>query len=75
MDKILFCFTDLQIIASRTGGRTVAYGKPSFKDHYDNFIGGNWVAPVDGEYFDNHSPIIDPFLHNHKKNTHTKLKT
>ncbi|MER2164062.1 MAG: aldehyde dehydrogenase, partial [Psychrobacter alimentarius] len=24
---------------------------------YDNFINGEWVAPVDGEYFDNPSPI------------------
>ncbi|GLB52358.1 aldehyde dehydrogenase [Neptunitalea chrysea] len=29
----------------------------SFKEHYDNFIGGQWVAPVKGEYFDNTSPI------------------
>jgi aldehyde dehydrogenase len=25
--------------------------------YYDNFIGGTWVAPVDGRYFDNISPI------------------
>ena len=24
---------------------------------YDNFIGGDWVAPVDGQYFDNISPV------------------
>ncbi|HVZ00618.1 MAG TPA: aldehyde dehydrogenase [Dongiaceae bacterium] len=24
---------------------------------YDNFIGGDWVKPVDGKYFDNISPI------------------
>jgi aldehyde dehydrogenase len=24
---------------------------------YDNFIGGKWVAPLDGEYFDNVSPV------------------
>lgn len=29
----------------------------NFKEHYDNFIGGEWVAPVGGEYFDNTSPI------------------
>jgi len=28
-----------------------------FKDTYDNFIGGKWVAPVKGQYFDNLSPI------------------
>ncbi len=29
----------------------------NFKAHYDNFIGGEWVAPVRGEYFDNISPV------------------
>jgi aldehyde dehydrogenase len=29
----------------------------SFPDRYDNFIGGKWVAPLDGEYFDNLSPV------------------
>ncbi|KAA6183399.1 aldehyde dehydrogenase [Thiohalocapsa marina] len=28
-----------------------------FRDRYDNFIGGKWVAPVRGEYFDNVSPV------------------
>jgi aldehyde dehydrogenase len=27
------------------------------RSRYDNFIGGKWVAPVDGQYFDNVSPI------------------
>ena len=31
--------------------------RPRFKDRYDNFIGGKFVAPVNGEYFDNISPI------------------
>lgn len=31
--------------------------RPDFKGHYDNFIGGKWVPPVSGEYFDNLSPI------------------
>ena len=29
----------------------------SFKNRYDNFIGGEWVAPVEGRYFDNLSPV------------------
>ena len=29
----------------------------SFKERYENFIGGEWVPPVDGEYFDNISPV------------------
>ena len=28
-----------------------------FAASYDNFIGGKWVAPVAGRYFDNVSPI------------------
>ncbi|WP_332733083.1 aldehyde dehydrogenase family protein [Flavihumibacter sp.] len=31
--------------------------RPSFKDRYDHYIGGRWVAPSSGEYFDNVSPI------------------
>jgi aldehyde dehydrogenase len=31
--------------------------KVDFKPRYENFIGGNWVAPVDGEYFENISPV------------------
>ncbi|MDD2712481.1 MAG: aldehyde dehydrogenase [Simplicispira sp.] len=29
----------------------------SYKKHYDNFIGGQWVAPVNGQYFDVVTPI------------------
>ncbi|PKB14481.1 aldehyde dehydrogenase [Novosphingobium kunmingense] len=32
-------------------------GKALIKDRYENFIGGQWVAPVRGEYFDNISPV------------------
>ena len=36
---------------------TTLVARPQFKSHYDNFIGGNWVAPVKGQYFENPSPI------------------
>jgi aldehyde dehydrogenase len=29
----------------------------SFKPRYQNFIGGQWVEPQDGQYFDNLSPV------------------
>ena len=29
----------------------------ALRPRYENFIGGNWVAPVDGRYFDNISPV------------------
>jgi aldehyde dehydrogenase len=31
--------------------------RPDFKDQYDHFIGGRWVRPDSGQYFDNISPI------------------
>jgi aldehyde dehydrogenase len=34
-----------------------AGAKVQFKAKYDNFIGGKWVAPVKGEYFDVITPI------------------
>lgn len=34
-----------------------AIEKPKFKEKYDNFIGGKWVQPSRGEYFDNISPV------------------
>ncbi|MCX8003028.1 MAG: aldehyde dehydrogenase family protein, partial [Anoxybacillus mongoliensis] len=29
----------------------------TFKKRYENFIGGEWVPPIDGEYFENVSPV------------------
>ena len=34
-----------------------AGAKIQYKAHYDNFIGGKWVAPVKGAYFDVITPI------------------
>ncbi|MDO9374791.1 MAG: aldehyde dehydrogenase family protein [Ferruginibacter sp.] len=31
--------------------------RPKFKTRYDHYIGGQWVPPSSGEYFDNSSPI------------------
>ena len=31
--------------------------KIAYKAQYDNFIGGRWVAPVDGQYFDVVTPV------------------
>ena len=31
--------------------------KVQYRTHYDNFIGGRWVAPVEGQYFDVITPI------------------
>ncbi|WP_028244950.1 acetaldehyde dehydrogenase ExaC [Pseudoclavibacter soli] len=29
----------------------------TFQEKYDNFIGGEWVAPADGDYFENVTPV------------------
>ena len=34
-----------------------AGSKVTFKNRYENYIGGNWVPPVKGEYFENVSPV------------------
>ena len=35
----------------------MGYAKPKFKEKYGNFINGKFTPPVDGEYFENTSPI------------------
>ena len=35
----------------------MTYSKPTFKEKYGNFINGKFVEPVDGEYFENRSPV------------------
>lgn len=37
--------------------RPVASLRAPFAPRYDNFIGGNWVAPLAGRYFQNISPV------------------
>ncbi len=36
--------------------------RPEFKEQYENYIGGKWVAPIDGNYFDDTSPIDGSFI-------------
>lgn len=31
--------------------------RPVFKEKYEHYIGGKWVTPLSGEYFDNSSPL------------------
>lgn len=35
----------------------MSFAKPQFKDRYQNFIGGEWVDPIGGNYFTNISPV------------------
>ena len=34
-----------------------SYDIPKFKEQYENYIGGEWVAPSSGEYFECISPV------------------
>ena len=39
------------------------YGKRlNLKQRYDNYIGGEWVAPAEGQYFDNVTPVTGQVL-------------
>ena len=40
----------------------MSYSKPKFKESYGNFINGEFVAPVNGEYFENTSPIDNSLI-------------
>lgn len=40
----------------------MSYSKPTFKEKYGNFINGEFVAPIDGEYFENHSPVDNSLI-------------
>ena len=35
----------------------MTFQRPQFKPQYENYIGGRWVAPIDGKYFEDTSPI------------------
>jgi len=40
----------------------MAYSKPNFKEKYGNFINGKFVAPINGQYFENTSPIDNSLI-------------
>ena len=40
----------------------MAYARPQYKSQYENFIGGEWVAPTSGDYIDNISPVDGELL-------------
>lgn len=43
--------------------------RPDFKSQYENFIGGEWVAPAQGQYSDNISPVDGKILTRVPKST------
>lgn len=38
------------------------YERPKYQDKYENFIGGQWIAPISGEYVENISPVDGKLL-------------
>jgi aldehyde dehydrogenase len=44
-------------MSTQTLSQSTPVERPKVKEKYDHFIGGKWVAPSSGEYFDNISPI------------------
>jgi aldehyde dehydrogenase len=44
-------------MSTQTLSQSTPLERPIVKEKYDHFIGGKWVAPTSGEYFDNISPI------------------
>lgn len=50
-------------MATMTALRPGAYGYPvSIRSRYNNFIGGEWVAPASGQYFENVTPVTGQVL-------------
>src|ERR1700743_1102041 len=50
-------------MATMTALRPGAYGFPvNLKKRYDNYIGGEWVAPLSGQYFENVTPVTGQVL-------------
>ncbi|HTH52747.1 MAG TPA: aldehyde dehydrogenase [Edaphobacter sp.] len=50
-------------MATMTALRPGEYGYPvSIRPRYENFIGGEWVAPASGQYFENVTPVTGQIL-------------
>ncbi|KZE40246.1 aldehyde dehydrogenase [Bhargavaea cecembensis] len=48
----------VEVIKSRVYAKPNTEGaKVNFREKYDNYIGGQWVPPAKGEYFDNITPV------------------
>ena len=47
----------------------MVYSKPAFKEKYGNFINGEFVASVAGEYFENTSPIDKSVIAQYPRST------
>ena len=44
-------------MSATTAAPASQLAKPDFRDQYENYIGGEWVAPLEGNYFEAVSPV------------------
>ncbi|MCB2262369.1 MAG: aldehyde dehydrogenase [Candidatus Thiosymbion ectosymbiont of Robbea hypermnestra] len=51
----------------------MSYQKPQFERQYENYIGGEWTAPVDNEYFDAISPVDGNLMTKIPKSNHKDI--
>ena len=51
-----------QTVRSGVQKRLQSTLKPTLRPQYENFIGGKWVPPVNGQYFNNITPISGEIL-------------
>ncbi len=50
-------------MATMTAAQPGTFGFPvSIKKRYENYIGGEWVAPLSGQYFENVTPVTGQVL-------------
>ncbi|UKN01354.1 aldehyde dehydrogenase [Paracrocinitomix mangrovi] len=47
----------------------MSYTKPTFNDVYNNFINGKFTPPVNGEYFENRSPVDNTLIAKYPRST------
>ena len=56
-------FEGVKTMATMTSIQPGSYGFPvNLKKRYDNYIGGEWVAPLSGQYFENVTPVTGQVL-------------
>src|SRR5437868_12051057 len=56
-------FEGAKKMATMSAVQPGSYGFPvNLKKRYDNFIGGEWVAPLSGQYFENVTPVTGQVL-------------
>ena len=51
----------------------MSYSRPKFETHYHNFINGKFAPPVDGEYFENTSPIDNKLIAKYPRSKKTDI--